>query len=70
MMEAIRILSSCLASGKYYEAGQIALIPGDISLLDADLLVRMGRAEPTKAENRLNNQEDQGVRKRTHSDAK
>jgi hypothetical protein len=70
MMEAIRVLSGCLASAKHYEAGQIAVIPDDISFVDADLLVRAGRAEPAEVADRTDDQADAGMRKRTRSDAK
>lgn len=45
MMEAIRILTGCRASGRGYAAGETCRVPDDVGADDAALLVRLGRAE-------------------------
>lgn len=45
MMQAIRVLRSCGASGQSLAAGTVYAVPGEVSERDAGILVRMGKAE-------------------------
>ena len=44
-MRKLKIIIGTVASGEPLKAGSLADVPGDISAVDADVLVRMGRAE-------------------------
>ena len=45
MMDAIRILRGCGASGVSLAAGTVYTVPSEVSDRDADILVRLGKAE-------------------------
>lgn len=45
MMDAIKVLRGCGASGASLTAGTVYAVPGDVSAADAAILVRMGKAE-------------------------
>ena len=47
-MNAIRILRGCGASGQSLTAGCTYTVPGEVSLRDAELLVRLGKAQEAK----------------------
>lgn len=49
MMDAIRILRGCGASGVSLAAGTVYTVPGEVSERDADILVRLGKAEAVAA---------------------
>lgn len=44
-MDAIRILRGCGASGQSLAAGSTHTVPVDVSMRDAELLVRLGKAQ-------------------------
>ena len=44
-MDAIRILRGCGASGQSLSAGRTYTVPGEVSRRDAELLVRLGKAQ-------------------------
>lgn len=48
-MNAIRILRGCGASGQSLTAGRTYTVPGEVSLGDAELLVRLGKAQEVTA---------------------
>lgn len=48
MMDAIRILRGCGASGRSLASGTVYAVPGEVSERGADILVRLGKAEPAK----------------------
>lgn len=45
----IRILRGCGASGRSLVAGRVYAVPADVSRADADLLIRLGKAEKAAA---------------------
>lgn len=49
MMDAIKVLRGCRASGKGLAAGTVYAVPGEVSAADAGILVRMGKAEAAQA---------------------
>lgn len=44
-MNAIKVTRGCGASGKSLVAGTVYAVPGDVSRADADLLIRLGKAQ-------------------------
>ncbi len=49
-MEAIKVTRGCGASGKSLTAGTVYTVPAHVSLADAALLVRIGKAEFVEAQ--------------------
>ncbi len=49
-MQALRILTNCLASGQPLEAGSVYAVPTQVAADDAEALVRMRRAVPAEPE--------------------
>lgn len=48
MMDAIKTLRGCGASGVSLAAGTVYAVPGEVSAADAAILVRLGKAEPAE----------------------
>ena len=51
-MDAIKVLRGCGASGKSLTAGTVYSVPAQVSQKDADLLIRLGKAEPATSKKR------------------
>ena len=48
MMDAIKVLRGCGASGASLTAGTVYAVPGEVSAADAAILVRLGKASPAE----------------------
>ena len=57
-IKAIKPLVGCGASGQSLIAGQVYTVPDDISLADAEVLIRMGKVEPAREKKKRSKKAD------------